>query len=94
MCCCDWLALASFVAVSLGCCGGMVMSYVVPVPDIDECEIGDNECVHIGQHCVNTEGSYYCTCVEGFEERDGYCHGKKRLTERLERGGSVRERPR
>ena len=68
-----------------------MVAIVVLVSDIDECEIGDNDCIHIGQHCVNTEGSYRCTCVEGFEERDGYCHGKKRWTDTAVVGERERE---
>ena len=32
-------------------------------PDIDECAQGDSGCSQI---CVNTPGSYYCTCELGF----------------------------
>lgn len=31
--------------------------------DIDECSINNGGCQ---QRCVNTEGSYYCTCSEGY----------------------------
>ena len=33
--------------------------------DQDECEIGDIQCSHVTQ-CVNTEGSYFCSCNAGF----------------------------
>ena len=32
--------------------------------DIDECTRGTEECSH---GCANTEGSYYCTCADGYE---------------------------
>ena len=39
--------------------------------DIDECASEDtNNC---GQTCVNTEGSYFCQCDDGYRlESDGY----------------------
>lgn len=38
--------------------------------DIDECE--DSPCP---ENCVNTLGSYFCTCRKGFEIRDSECKG-------------------
>ncbi|KAL5014660.1 hypothetical protein ScPMuIL_008930 [Solemya velum] len=35
--------------------------------DINECD--DNPCSHSGK-CVNTEGSYFCECLPGFEDED------------------------
>jgi len=32
--------------------------------DIDECEEGIDGCDH---NCTNTDGSYYCTCMDGYE---------------------------
>ena len=32
--------------------------------DIDECEEGTDGCDH---NCTNTDGSYYCTCMDGYE---------------------------
>ena len=42
--------------------------------DIDECGVGNNQC-HEDAHCTNTEGSYVCACLPGFQG-DGYnCTG-------------------
>ena len=42
--------------------------------DIDECVQGLAGC---DQNCTNTAGSYYCTCMDGYElESDNYtCTG-------------------
>ena len=32
--------------------------------DIDECTRGTSGCDH---NCTNTDGSYYCTCMDGYE---------------------------
>ena len=47
---------------------------------MDECEIGTDECVDDAD-CVNTEGSYTCTCSSGYVG-DGYisCQSKYRDT--------------
>ena len=43
--------------------------------DTDECTDGTDNCTH---GCVNTEGSYYCTCPGGYELKDDNktCVGK------------------
>ena len=42
--------------------------------DIDECVEGTDRCDH---NCTNTDGSYYCTCMDGYElESDNHtCTG-------------------
>ena len=37
--------------------------HMVGLVDINECEEGDHECTHI---CINTVGSYNCSCRPGF----------------------------
>ena len=39
------------------------MSIILHVVDINECLKGDV----CEQSCVNTNGSYYCTCYSGYE---------------------------
>lgn len=42
--------------------------------DINECE--DYPCGHYGGHCINTEGSYWCTCDKGYWD-NGKCKDDK-----------------
>lgn len=46
--------------------------------DVDECGINIFHCSHI---CVNTEGSAYCICTDGFELTGDYktCTGSLRF---------------
>lgn len=41
--------------------------------DIDECKTGQHDCQN---QCVNTQGSYQCTCQTGFNQIGGQCLGK------------------
>ena len=41
-------------------------SYIV-ILDIDECAVANGGC---GHNCINTEGSFYCGCREGFVLED------------------------
>ena len=46
---------------------------IIKLIDIDECA-NSQSCEHI---CVNTDGSYYCECDDGYELHDSvFCHGK------------------
>ena len=47
--------------------------------DIDECTEGTSGCDH---NCTNTDGSYYCTCLDGYElESDNHtCTGDEYYT--------------
>lgn len=38
----------------------------VPCVDVDECAKGTHRC-GVLEHCVNTAGSFYCRCKEGYE---------------------------
>ena len=46
--------------------------------DLDECESGLFDCDPDYGVCVNTVGSYQCTCTDGMKlSQDGvYCEGK------------------
>ena len=35
--------------------------------DIQECNDNNGNCAH---NCTNTEGSYFCTCKDGYEQQD------------------------
>ena len=36
--------------------------------DINECQLGDVQCVN--SDCVNTNGSYMCACLTGFQRNN------------------------
>ena len=42
--------------------------------DIDECEIHNGGCDH---YCTNTNGSYYCSCQDGYilKKDNSSCEG-------------------
>ena len=46
-----------------------------PAADIDECLTGSHTCAH---KCANSEGSYSCSCFDGYttDDNGGYCYGK------------------
>ena len=51
---------------------GNINIYIILL-DFDECLINNGGC---GQGCVNTIGSYYCTCIHGYslDEDERTCH--------------------
>ncbi len=59
-----------------------VAMYVLIFADINECLTDNGGCDHI---CINTEGSFSCSCQNGFElENDQFsCSGKKTIGEQL-----------
>ena len=46
--------------------------------DIDECSNGSHDC-DLNANCTNTNGSYSCTCKEGYTGKGESCQGKIRL---------------
>ena len=40
--------------------------------DFDECNLGFDRC-HWTQECVNTDGTYTCECIDGYEKIDTRC---------------------
>ena len=46
--------------------------------DVNECDDNPNYC-QVGGQCVNTPGSYRCSCKEGYEVGNGgsHCIGKR-----------------
>ena len=46
--------------------------------DIDECSSGSHDC-DVNANCTNTNGSYSCTCNEGYSGKGDSCQGKIRL---------------
>ena len=62
-------AKVAYAIVTAACC------IALHIADIDECQTDNGGCA---QNCVNTDGSYKCSCYNGFEmTSDGYtCVGE------------------
>ena len=44
--------------------------------DIDECAEGTHNCHMMSNAtCFDTDGSFYCSCTEGFEGNATFCDG-------------------
>ena len=57
----------------MGCDNVIVAIYQ---SDVDECSTTRRPC-GVNKHCVNTPGSYKCSCNSGYKEaRNGNCEGK------------------
>ena len=48
---------------------------IIIIIDIDECTLGNHACNH---DCVNTNGSYYCSCYKGYQPSNNlkFCVGQ------------------
>jgi hypothetical protein len=47
--------------------------------DIDECTVGTHNC-HVNANCINTRGSFVCTCKTGYEGNGVTCIGMAALS--------------
>lgn len=46
--------------------------------DIDECDLGLDDCSAENSECRNNHGSFRCECKQGYiEDTDGNCIGKE-----------------
>ncbi|XP_072048625.1 protein HEG-like [Amphiura filiformis] len=43
--------------------------------DIDECSNSNLNACDLNTNCTNTDGSYYCTCLDGFRGNGETCEG-------------------
>lgn len=72
----QWMNCSSTACVKCDCFSS---SYLPCVTDIDECTIENGGCDF---HCTNSEGSYTCSCGQGYaltpDQRT--CTGKERIT--------------
>ena len=50
-------------------------SSIYLLTDIDECSAGTDSC-HQQASCVDTDGSYICTCNSGYTGDGQICNGK------------------
>ena len=59
------------------------MYLILLLPDVDECN-DDHDCDLANSMCVNTEGSYTCTCRPGYVQVEGNnmkCQGEQLVTQ-------------
>ena len=49
---------------------------LLAIADIDECKADPLKCSFSNGMCSNTQGSYHCTCKDGYELDINMCKGK------------------
>ena len=61
---------------------GLLQLHVnIITPDIDECAEGRDNCHgESNSTCTDTDGSFICTCVEGFDGNGTFCEGTQTAT--------------
>jgi hypothetical protein len=52
------------------------MKYPLAVTDVNECEMRTHDC-HDNATCTNTNGSFTCTCINGFYGNGLNCTGRR-----------------
>ena len=50
------------------------MNLINTSSDIDECSKGSDDC-HDNATCIDTDGSYNCSCNSGYSGNGTYCEG-------------------
>ena len=45
----------------------------IVVADVDECQ--DSDLCHTNSTCLNTPGSYMCSCKDGYSGNGSFCDG-------------------
>ena len=56
--------------------------------DMNECTVGHLLC-DVNANCVNTPGSYYCSCFSGFTGNGEHCTGKENLFMTKKKAGLI-----
>ena len=56
--------------------GRKANTWIFPLTDINECSEETSKECDSNAYCTNTEGSYNCTCHEGYSGTGKECNGK------------------
>ena len=57
-------------------CVSTISFYLCNFLDIDECQNGEIICGTKTSQCQNTNGSYECTCIQGYIKNGTECKGE------------------
>ena len=49
--------------------------YIILPADIDECLSAQHNCHYSDANCINSKGSFNCTCQHGYQGNGSYCEG-------------------
>ena len=63
-----------FISDEFHCCFVDNLFLTCSFADLDECQTGTHDC-DVNAQCVNTIGSYNCTCLQGYSGDGLKCYG-------------------
>ena len=56
-------------------CHAGVRVLLLILSDVDECQLGEDNC-DLNASCNDTDGSFYCTCITGYEGNGTHCESQ------------------